>query len=247
MNKLLTKRKGDQIVQKGFDVRYSGNHWLAFMFHHLVYQAGGEVLDVEGRAVFNQEAGVRALEAWKSVTVAPTVTKNSSASPFEDFATEQDAMTYIGPNGGRQVVTLNPRMKDNFTVVPLPQLNPTRPATMSYSFDIVVNAKVPDDKRRAAWDFVRHVVSDPKLWLVNNGSLLPHRTWATSPEAHQILPFYDVFIHDLSVGKPMARTPHFNELTSVIARAVERVILNNGNPKQALDQAAAEFQRAAAN
>jgi maltose-binding protein MalE len=91
------------------------------------------------------------------------------------------------------------------------------------------------------------VVSDPKLWLVNNGSLLPHRTWGTSPEARQILPFYDVFIHDLSAGTPMARTPYFNELTGVIARAVERVILNNGNPKQALDQAAAEFQRAAAS
>src|SRR5262245_32792177 len=146
LNKVLTRKKGDQIVQKGFEVRYSGNHWLAMMFHHLIYQAGGEVLDRDGRPVFNQEPGVKAFEVWKALTVAPTVTKNSSASPFEDFATEQDAMTYIGPNGGRQITTLNPKMKDNYTAVPLPQFNPARPVTMSYSFDIVVNPKIADDK-----------------------------------------------------------------------------------------------------
>ena len=181
---------------------------------------------------------------WKSLIVAPTVTKNSSASPFEDFASEQDTMTYIGPNGGRQVTTLNPKMKDNFTVVPLPQLNPAKPATMAYSFDIVVNAKVAEDKRKAAWDFVHHVVSDPKIWLSNNGSLLPHKTWAMSPEARLILPFYDVLIHDLSIGRPMVRTPFFNEFTAAIARAVERVIFSKAEPKAALDQAAAEFERA---
>src|SRR5262249_29794535 len=162
LNKLLTKKRGDQIGQKGFEEGYSGNHWLAFMFHHLIYQAGGELLDRDGRPVFNQAPGIRALEVWKTLTVAPTVTKNSSASPFEDFATEQDAMTYIGPNGGRQVVTLNPKMKDNYTAVPLPQLNRARPVTMAYSFDIVVNPRVPDDKKKVAWDFVRHAVSDPK-------------------------------------------------------------------------------------
>ncbi len=244
LNRVLTKKRGEQVVQKGFEVRYSGNHWLAMMFHHLIYQAGGEVLDREGRPVFHQEPGIKALEVWRSLTTAPTVTKNSSASPFEDFATEQDAMTYIGPNGGRQVTTLNPKMNDNFTVVPLPQLNLAKPATMSYSFDIVVNAKVADEKKKAAWDFVRHAVGDPKIWLSNNGSLLPQRAWATSPEARQILPYYDVFIHDLSIGKPMVRTPYFNEFTSAIARAVERVIFAKVEPKPALEQAAAEFERA---
>ena len=53
-----------------------------------------------------------------------------------------------------------------------------------------------------------------------------------------------MFIHDLSIGKPMVRTPHFNEFTSAIARAVERVIFSAAEPKPALDQAAAEFERA---
>jgi multiple sugar transport system substrate-binding protein len=244
LNKVLTRKRGDQIVQKGFEVRYVGTHWLAMMFHHLLYQAGGEMLDREGRPTFNREPGVKALEVWKSVTVAPKVSQNTGASPFEDFANEQDAMTYIGPNGGRQITNLNPKMKDNYTAVPLPQLNPPRPVTMSYSFDIVVNPKISEEKKQVAWDFVHHAVGDPKIWLVNNGSLLPYKAWATSPEARQILPFYDVFIHDLSIGKPMVRSEHFNELSAALARAIERVIYAGADPKPSLDQAATEFERA---
>jgi hypothetical protein len=63
--------------------------------------------------------------------------------------------------------------------------------------------------------------------------------------AKKLLPFYDVFGHDIAIGKPLARTRHFAELRGALARMVERVILNNAEPKSALDQAAAEHERAA--
>ena len=83
------------------------------------------------------------------MTVAPQVSQNTGASPFQDFGTEQDAMSYIGPNGQAQSANINPRMKDNITVAPLPQINPAKPATMAFSYVIVVNARVPDDGRRS--------------------------------------------------------------------------------------------------
>jgi multiple sugar transport system substrate-binding protein len=240
---VLTHTRGGQIVQKGFDWRYSGVHWMAMGFHHLMYQAGGEMIR-DGKPAFNSEAGVKALEVWKSTTVAPQVTKNTSASPFQDFANEQDAMTFIGPNGSRQAEGLNPKMKDNITVVPLPQINPAKPATMAYSFDIVVNAKIAEPKQRVAWDFVHMAVYDPKMWLSNNGSLLPYRAWAGSSEARQTLQFFDVFVHDLSIGRPMVRTDHFNEFEDAIGRAIQRAVFTGADPKQSLDQAATEFSRA---
>ena len=133
LNKVLTRRRGDQVFQKGFEFRYADEHWIGRTFHHLIYQAGGEVVDREGRPAFNREAGVRALEVWRTVTTAPKVSKNTGASPFQDFGTEQDAMSYIGPNGQKQSENINPKMKDNITVVPLPQINPARPATMVFS------------------------------------------------------------------------------------------------------------------
>jgi multiple sugar transport system substrate-binding protein len=245
LNKVLTRRRDGQVVQKGFEFRYTDEHWIGRTFHHLIYQAGGEVLDREGRPVFNQEPGVRALEVWRNVTTAPKVSKNTGASPFHDFATEQDAMSYIGPNGQKQSENINPAMKDNITVVPLPQINPAKPATMAFAYVIVVNARVPDERKRVAWDFVRHTLGDPRIWLANNGSLLPQRAWATSAEARKLLPFYDVFVQDIAIGKPLARTRHFAELQGALSRMVERVILNNAEPRPALDQAAAEYERAA--
>ncbi len=245
LNRVLTRKKGDQIVQKGFEFRYVDDHWMGRSFHHLVYQAGGEILDGEGRPAFNSEAGLKALEVWKSVTVAPKVSQNTGASPFQDFGNEQDAMSYIGPNGQKQSENINPRMKDNITVVPLPQINPAKPATMAFSYVIVVNARVAEDKKKVAWDFVRHTLGDPKMWLANNGSLLPQKAWATSAEARKLLPFYDVFMHDIAISKPVARTQYYVELQSALARMIERVILNNADPRSALQQAAAEYERAA--
>ena len=243
LNRVLTKRKDGQIVQKGFEFRYVDDRSLAVTFHHLIYQAGGEVLDHDGRPAFNSDAGVKAMDVWKSVTVAPSVTRNTSASPFQDFGSEQDAMSYIGPNGQAQASNINPRMKDNVTVAPLPQINPAKPATVAFAFVVVVNGRVPDDRRRVAWDFIAYALGDPKPWL-GNGALLPRKGWATSAEARELLRFYDVFMHDIAIGRPLARTPHFAELQGALARMIERVILNKADPKAGLDQAAAEFERA---
>jgi len=87
-------------------------------------------------------------------------------------------------------------------------------------------------------------LGDPKRWLSNDGALLPLKSWMTSDEAKQLLPFFSVFMHDISIGRPMVRTQYFNEFESAIARAIERVIYNNADPKQSLDQAAEEFMRA---
>ena len=55
-------------------------------------------------------------------------------------------MSYIGPNGQKQSENIHPRMKDNITVAPLPQINPAKPATMAFAYVIVVNARVPDER-----------------------------------------------------------------------------------------------------
>ena len=52
-------------------------------------------------------------------------------------------------------------------------------------------------------------------------------------------------IHDIAISKPVARTRYYAELQSALSRMIERVILNGADPKPALDQAAAEYERAA--
>lgn len=242
LSKLLTRKQGERVVQKGFEMRYAGDNWLAQMFHTLVYQAGGDVLR-DGKPVFNSDAGLQAMRIWKSVVLAPKVTQNTAASPYQDFAVEQDAMTFAGPNGGAVVEAINPKMKGNFTVVPLPQINPDKPATMMYSFNLVVNTRISPELKTVAWDFIHSVTSQPTLWMQRTRMVQPVKGWFDTAEARQV-PYLDVFIRDLAIGRPMARSQHFVELQSAIARAVDRVILENADPKQSLDQAASEYVRA---
>jgi multiple sugar transport system substrate-binding protein len=242
LNSKLTKKEGDRVVQKGFEMRYAGDHWLAPMFWSLLYQAGGDVLK-EGKPVFNQEAGVKAFEIWKTLTVAPKVSKNTSSSPYQDFADEQDAMMFGPPNSGAVIELLNPKLKGNYVVVPFVQLNPDKPVAVMYSFNLVVNIKASDDKKKVAWDFIQFATSQPTLWMERTRMINPVKGWYETPAAKQV-PFIDIFIKDLAQGRPFPRTVHYNELQGAVARATERIIFQNVDPKRSLDQAAAEFARA---
>src|SRR5262249_11975688 len=204
LNKVLTRQEGDRILQKGWEMRYAAEHWLAQMFQILLYQAGGEVTR-DGKPAFNSDAGVKALAVWKSVTVAPKVTQNTVAAPYQDFAVEQDAMTFAGPNGGASIERINPRMKDNYTVVPLPAIHPDRPATVIYAFNWAVNARSGEDQKKVAWDFVHFLSTRPAQWMAETRYLQPVKDWYETPAARQV-PFLPVFIRDLSVGRPLART-----------------------------------------
>jgi len=241
----LTKKQGDRITQKGFEFRYicDDGHWEAQLFQALVYQAGGQVLQ-DGKPAFNGPAGIQALNTWKSLVTAPQVTQNTCSSPYQDFAVEQDAMTFAGPNGGPVFEQVNPKMKGNMTVVPLPQIRPDHPVTLIYSFNWTVNARASAAQKRVAWDLVHFFSTQPTLWWTRIGFLQGAEGWYKTPEA-QRTPFLNVFNHDLSVGRPVPRTTHYPELQAALKRMMDRVILNNADPKQAMDQAAEEYTRAA--
>jgi multiple sugar transport system substrate-binding protein len=242
LNKKLVKKNGDQIVQKGYDLRITSASSLAGTFELLLDQGGGMPFK-DGKAVFNDELGIKAMQTMKSLAFAPKVSKNTGASPYQDFADEQDAMTTMGPNGGTYAETINPKIKGQYTVAQMPQLNPAKPVTTLTSFDVFVNAKLDDEKKRVAWDFVAFALSKPALWFGKTGMLQPLKGWDNTPEAKSI-PYLDVHIKDMSLAVPRARTENFNEYQAALARASQRVLFENADPKESLDQAAAEYDAA---
>lgn len=244
LDKILTKKQGDRITQKGFEFRYicDDGHWQAHAFHFLVYQAGGDVIK-DGKVAFNSPAGLEALNTWKTLVVAPSVTSNTCSSPYQDFAVEQDAMTFAGPHVGPIVEQINPAMKGNYIVVPLPQLRPDHPASLIYSFDWAVNARASAAQKRVAWDLIHFMSSKPELWWQRIRFLQGTKDWLSMPVARNT-PFMSTFTHDMSIGRPVGRTLYYPELQTIIARMVDRVILKDVDPKSALQEAADEFARA---
>lgn len=243
LNTVLTKMQGGRVVQKGFEMRYAaeGARWPAQLFQLLLYQAGGEMTRA-GIPAFNTDAGARALTVWRTLTVDPRATHNTAASPYQDFAAEQDAMMIGDPTAGAAVEAINPKMAGNYTVAPLPQMTPEKPVTIVYSDNWVVSAKVPADERIVAWDFVHFAATQPRLFWTAAGHFQPVRWY--DPLAARPLPFLGVFVHELVIGRPLARSTHYPELQSALARMIDRVFLNDADPKQALDQAADEYAAA---
>jgi len=134
-------------------------------------------------------------------------------------------------------------MAGNYTVAPLPQARPDRPVTLIYSYAWMVNRKASTVQKQVAWDFIHYVSTRPGEWMTAARYLQPVKGWYETPAAKQV-PFLAVFVHDLSVGRPVARSTNYLELQSALQRMIDRVVLNGADPKQSLDQAAAEFERA---
>jgi len=70
--------------------------------------------------------------------------------------------------------------------------------------------------------------------------------WTDHPEVKNA-PNIDAIIQAKDTGVFLPRTPIWNELADAMHRAVQKVLLDNREPKQALDEAAAEVDRASAD
>jgi len=53
-----------------------------------------------------------------------------------------------------------------------------------------------------------------------------------------------VFIDDIAYGRPLVKSTHFDEILGSMERAVQRIMLNKGNVKEALDLSAVEINKA---
>lgn len=90
--------------------------------------------------------------------------------------------------------------------------------------------------------FVHFAATQPRLCRTAAGHLQPVRWY--DPLAARPLLFAAVFIHELVVSRPLARSTRYPELQGALDRMIDRVFLNDADPKQALDQAADEYAAA---
>jgi multiple sugar transport system substrate-binding protein len=228
-----------RLIQKGFEFRYAGPQWYGNMFTDLMWNLNGEFFDGSDNPVFNSEKGVEALRQWKENVVDPKVTKNVQNSPYQDFANEQDVLSFGGPNALAFVEELNPSMKGNIVVAHMPKAGPGQ--NFLYGFPYIVNAKASDAEKAAAWNLMNYMFSNPNRWFAETGLLQPIVGWYTQPAAQQFegLP---VFIDDMTGAKGLALTNNYGALQTAIKNAIDRVVLENADPKASLDQAVQEYK-----
>jgi multiple sugar transport system substrate-binding protein len=249
LSKLLTKIDSNgRLSQKGFDFRWNaGPHWLTDYFVDLEYQLGGQVFDSNGKAAFNDANGVKVMETIQAVDSASSaytqVSHNSSGSPFQDFASEQDAMALGGPNMGAFVESLNPKMVGNYTWTQGPQINPAKPVQFLLNFNWVVNGRSSPDAIRVGWDFVAFAMSDANRWFAATKLLTPKIDWYKQSPGKDT-PGINVFVHDLSITRAAPATQYYAQFQQIIADAMQKVVQAHAPIQATLDAAAQQYNLA---
>lgn len=129
-------------------------------------------------------------------------------------------------------------MKGNVTVAHLPKAGPG--PNMLYGFPYIVSSKATAAEQAAAWNFLNFMFSDPNRWFEKTGLLQPIVDWYKEPSAQQFTGI-NVFIDDITGAKALAQTEHYGQLQTAIKNAIDRVVLEDADPKTSLDTAVEEY------
>jgi ABC-type glycerol-3-phosphate transport system substrate-binding protein len=241
--KLHLKDESGKTIQKGFEFRYtSGDQWYGSQFIGMTNQAGGVILDNEGKALLNSPEALVAMQNWLKNVVDPAVTNNQGPSPYQDFADELDVMAFGGPNALRFAQILNPSLEGRVIVFPLPRASDDSPISgMAYGFHQLINKNASPDEKFVASNFIGFMFSDPSRWWAATGQLQPRVGWYQSPEA-QAFTGLNVFIDDLAHAIGLPRTPNYGVLQTAIKNAIQRSVFEGMDPQESLNLAQQEYE-----
>ena len=240
----LKKVQGNRTVQKAFDFPYHSPRWEMQLLQPLVEQFGGKILSSDGKTAYlNSPEAVKALTLWRDVTKVtgdPKTTKNTPSNPNQDFIDGLTAMWVTGPWATPQI--MQSAIKGDFTVVPLPQVDPAKPHTIVYGWMWGVNKAKPAAEKVAAWDFVNFMLAKPEEWLAKVAFVQPVKGVSDTVVA-KTFPFINVHMKDVSTASWYIRSEFTNEIGQAVGRAIERVVYDGADPKASLDQAQAEVEK----
>src|SRR5574341_430652 len=240
----LKKVEGRRTLQKAFEFPYHSPRWQLQDLQPMTEQLGGKILSDDGKTAYlNAPETVKALTLWRDVTKEcgdPKTTKNTASDPNQDYLDGFTAMWVTGPWATPQV-TKSP-IKNDFTVVGFPQVDPAKPHTMVYGWAWGVNKNKPEKNKIAAWDFIKFMLAKPDEWLAKAGFVQPAKGVSETGVAKKV-PFFDVHMKDVSTASWYIRSENVNELAQAVGRAVDSVVYDGADPKTVLDAAQATVEK----
>jgi ABC-type glycerol-3-phosphate transport system substrate-binding protein len=220
---------------------------LTYDLYPLIYQAGGDVIDEKtNRAVFNSPAGVKAVQWYVDLmnvhkVSVPGILSAGEKEKRANFAAGNIAMMFEGSFGIPIQRQMNPNLQ--FDVAPMP-----REATTGTVVRGAVNCMTTQAKNKeAAWKFMRwlHGPAGIEMWAKGSGSF-PSRKDVAEQAWFKEKKLFQVFVQQLLL--PNAKSPNLGmpnavQLNNALTVEVQNVLQGKKNAKQALDDAAAEWNK----
>jgi sn-glycerol 3-phosphate transport system substrate-binding protein len=148
----LTRRTADGEVRWGFEVPISWWYWVA-----MVGQAGGKLVEGDGRISLGGDAGVRALRFWQRLVHEDRVMRPPPGRDYQAWQSTNESFLQ-----GRVAMmwssTAFVRYLENsarFPVLAAPLPSDARASVPTGGTMFVLMRAAPDEEKQAAWDFVR--------------------------------------------------------------------------------------------
>lgn len=213
----------------------------------LLLQAGAKLIDpATNKAMFNSPEGVKAIEAYidrinnQKISV-PGVLSNGEKEKRANFASGNVAMMFEGPWGVAIQKGLNPNLE--YDIAPLPQGATTGTMVRGSLNTITTQAQDKD----AAWKFVRWM-SSPKgseMWAKGTGGF-PSRLDVANQDWFKERKIFGAFTTAMSQANaesPFLVMPNAVQMNKIVTTEVQNAVQGKKSAKQALDDAAAEWNK----
>jgi len=252
--KRLTIKDGSKFTRQGFKWAMHASQWTAFQFNPILLQAGGQWFDKDGKCTVNNEAGVRAMTIRASMTKQygaedPADSLATAPVPWMDWLKERAAMFSAPPIGPQAIKPINPAMEAEgyYKAYLMPGVSDDKRYSTCYGFNCVINVHASKEKQDVLHHMYRFIMSDLlDCWKATAPLTLARKSgWTDYPEVKST-PNIQAILRAKDTGVFLPRTPVWSELADAMHRAVQKVTLANGDIKTALNEAAAEVDRATA-
>jgi ABC-type glycerol-3-phosphate transport system substrate-binding protein len=246
----LTKREGESFGQVGLNI--GGTPFIDWLARN-----DGKVLSEDGTKIaFDAPAGQATLE-WM---LESTKRLYGSQQAFADFTRTQPNSTYTGKQNlwvGQAAAFFtitsdapkaNPSFKLAVSVVPHNAQNAqAKPYSLAEKIWMYSQAAGTTGARvDAGFDFLRYLTygEGNKAFVLAQGRPSPVVKFNDDPTFKQANPWWDTVVKQgLSLMTPMAQTPAWNTMRTVLDRMTTRVLGGQGGVREALTEAARESQR----
>ncbi len=211
-------------------------YWFYSLWTH-----GGEVLDANGKAVFDSASGIKAASIYKSLIdqglTQPGVTSNSREDVQNLFKQGRLGMVITAPFLVKQILKEKPTLQYGVTAIP----QGTTAATFATTDSIVMfkNSKV----KTAAWQFCEFLFNKgPRVTFTSGEGFLP----TTREEAADPI-FNDAVTQSFISFLPSAHfapvVSGWEDLSKIVANAMQAVYLGKAQPEAALKAAALQANK----
>jgi len=241
-SKALTKQEGGKTVSFGFSTPID-----IWFYEALVFQSGGNILSEDGKSLaINSPEGKAPLEFWNAmikegIMKAPPGEKyNAWDVAKQDFINEQVGMIFTSTG---DLKGLKDNAKFNVGAAFLPANKdfgvPTGGA------NLVMLAKSSEEEKKAAWKFMKWITETEQTipWSLETGYMPVTQKAVESDEMKAADPNFRVALDQLQYAKPRPMVPGYKELQEVIMTEIQRNVLGQATPDEALSAAAEKAQK----